>query len=163
MKKVENGNFVKMEYTGKFENGETFDSNRNGHPLEVEVGAGRVIKGFDDALIDMAVDEEKTFTLSPEEAYGERNEELEQAFARTELPEGFDPQVGQVMAVRNPQGGQIPAKVKHADDEKITVDLNHPLAGKTLTFEIQVKEINTEPSEPACEPSSCKSCGTTCS
>ncbi|MBW2173514.1 MAG: hypothetical protein JRF64_02500 [Deltaproteobacteria bacterium] len=57
----------------------------------------------------------------------------------------------------------MPAKVKHADDEKITVDLNHPLAGKTLTFEIQVKEINTEPSEPACEPSSCTSCGTTCS
>ena len=163
MKKVENGNFVKVEYTGKFENGETFDSNRNGHPLEVEVGAGRVIKGFDDALIDMAVDEEKTFTLSPEEAYGERNEELEQSFARTELPEGFDPQVGQVMALRNPQGGQIPAKVKHADDEKITVDLNHPLAGKTLTFEIKVMEINTEASEPACEPSSCTSCGTTCS
>jgi peptidylprolyl isomerase len=163
MKKAENGNFVKVEYTGKFENGETFDSNRNGHPLEVEVGAGRVIKGFDDALIGMAVDEEKTFTLSPEEAYGELNEELEQTFMRSELPEGFNPQVGQVMALRNPHGGQIPAKVKHADDEKITVDLNHPLAGKTLTFEIQVKEINTEPSAPACEPSSCTSCGTTCS
>ncbi|MBW2173515.1 MAG: FKBP-type peptidyl-prolyl cis-trans isomerase [Deltaproteobacteria bacterium] len=82
MKKAENGNFVKVEYTGKFEDGETFDSNRNGHPLEVEVGTGGVIKGFDDALIGMAVDEEKTFTLSPEEAYGERNEELEQSFMR---------------------------------------------------------------------------------
>lgn len=163
MKTVENGHFVKVEYTGTFENGETFDSNRNGHPMEVEVGAGRVIKGFEDALIGMAEKEQKTFTLPPEEAYGHRNNDLEQSFMRTELPEGFDPKVGQVLALRHPDGGQIPARVKYADDEKITVDLNHPLAGKTLTFDVQVVEINTEPSAPSCEPSACSSCGTTCS
>lgn len=163
MKTVENGHFVKVEYTGTFENGETFDSNRNGHPMEVEVGAGRVIKGFEDALIGMAEKEQKTFTLPPEEAYGHRNNDLEQSFMRTELPEGFDPKVGQVLALRHPDGGQIPARVKYADDEKITVDLNHPLAGKTLTFDVQVVEINTEPSAPSCEPSACSTCGTTCS
>jgi len=163
MKKVENGNFVKVEYTGTFENGDTFDSNRNGQPMEVQVGAGRVIKGFEDALVGMAQKEKKTFTLSPEEAYGPRNEELEQTFMRSELPEGFDPQVGQVLALRNPNGGQIPARVKHADDEKIAVDLNHPLAGKTLTFDIEVLEINTEPSQPSCTPSTCTTCGPSCS
>ncbi len=82
---------------------------------------------------------------------------------RSELPQGFDPQAGQVLALRNPRGGQFPAKVKHADEEKITVDLNHPLAGKALTFEVEVLEINDAPSPSSCTPSACGSCGSTCS
>jgi FKBP-type peptidyl-prolyl cis-trans isomerase 2 len=81
---------------------------------------------------------------------------------RSELPEGFDPQVGQVLALQNPQGGQFPAKVKHTDEEKVTVDLNHPLAGETLTFEVEVVEINDAPSPSSCMPSTCSSCGSTC-
>jgi peptidylprolyl isomerase len=163
MKKVENGHFVKVDYTGTLENGDTFDTSRGAHPIEVQIGAGGVIKGFQDELMGMAVKETKTFTLTPEEAYGQRREDLEQTFNRSELPEGFDPQVGQVLALQNPQGGQIPATVKHADEEKITVDLNHPLAGKSLTFDIEVVEINDESSQPACDPSACNSCGSTCS
>jgi peptidylprolyl isomerase len=163
MGKVENGHFVKVDYTGTLENGDVFDSSRDAHPLEVEVGAGRVIKGFEDSLLGMAEKEKKTFTLSPEEAYGNRNESLEQSIMRSELPQGFDPQAGQVLALRNPQGGQFPAKVKHADEEKITVDLNHPLAGKALIFEVEVVEINDAPSPSSCTPSACSSCGTTCS
>jgi peptidylprolyl isomerase len=163
MKKVENGHFVKVDYTGTLENGETFDSSRGGHPIEVQIGAGGVIKGFEDALMGMAEKESKTFTLSPEEAYGHRRDDMEQTFSRTELPQGFDPQVGQVLALQNPQGGQIPATVKHADDEKIMVDLNHPLAGKSLTFDIEVVEINDESSQATCDPSACSGCGSTCS
>lgn len=163
MKKVENGHFVKVDYTGTLENGETFDSSHGAQPIEVQIGAGGVIKGFEDALIGMAEKETKTFTLTPEEAYGRRREDLEQTFMRSELPEGFDPQVGQVLALRNPQGGQIPATVKLTDAEKITVDLNHPLAGETLTFDIEVVKINNEPSQPSCSPSACGSCGSTCS
>ena len=163
MKKVENGHFVKVDYTGTLENGDVFDSSRNAHPIEVEVGAGKVIKGFEEALVGMGEKEKKTFTLSPGEAYGHRNEGKEQSFMRSELPQGFDPQVGQVLALRNPQGGQIPAKVKHTDEEKITLDLNHPLAGETLTFEVEVVDINDTPSPSACEPSACSSCGSTCS
>lgn len=163
MKKVENGHFVKVDYTGTLENGETFDSSRGAQPIEVQMGAGTVIKGFEDALMGMAESETKTFTLTPEQAYGERREDLEQTFMRSELPDGFDPQVGQVLALRNPQGGQIPATVKLADAEKITVDLNHPLAGKTLTFDIEVVKINEESSQPSCSPSACSSCGSTCS
>jgi peptidylprolyl isomerase len=163
MQKVENGQFVKVNYTGTLENGDVFDSSRNAHPIEVEVGSGRVIKGFEDALLGMAITEKKTFTLSPEEAYGPRNEDLEQSFMRSELPPGFDPQVGQVLALQNPQGGHFPAKVKEADQEKVTVDLNHPLAGKTLTFEIEVLETNDEATLPSCTPETCTTCGTTCS
>jgi peptidylprolyl isomerase len=163
MRAVENGHFVKVEYTGTLENGDIFDSSNNSHPLEVEVGRGTVIKGFEDALVGMVEDEKKTFTLSPDEAYGDRNESLEQSFDRSELPEGFDPQVGQVLALRNPEGGQVPGTVKHTDDEKMTVDLNHPLAGKTLTFAIEVLEINDEASPSSCAPSACGGCGSTCS
>jgi len=163
MKKVERGHFVKLDYTGTLENGEVFDSSRNSHPIEVEVGAGRIIKGFEDALIGMVENEKKTFTLSPEEAYEHRDESLKQSFMRSELPQGLNPQVGQVLALRNPQGGRIPAKVTHVDEEKITVDLNHPLAGKTLAFEVKVLEINDTPSLSSCTPSACSSCGSTCS
>jgi peptidylprolyl isomerase len=127
------------------------------------VGAGRVIKGFEDALLGMAEKEKKTFTLSPEEAYGHRDEKMEQSFMRSELPEGFDPEVGQVLALRNSEGGQMPATVKQKDDEKVTVDLNHPLAGKDLTFEIKVLEINKEASATSCTPSACGTCSCNCS
>jgi peptidylprolyl isomerase len=163
MKTVENGHFVKVDYTGTLENGDIFDSSRDSHPIEVEVGKCRVIKGFEDALIGMAKNEKKSFTCSPDEAYGHRNESLEQTFMRSQLPQGFDPQVGQMLALRNPQGGQFPARVKQTDDEKITVDLNHPLAGKRLTFDIEVLEINDEPSPSSCTPTACSSCGSTCS
>ena len=163
MQKVKNGHFVKVDYTGTLDNGDTFDSSRDSHPIEVEVGAGRVIKGFEDALVGMAEKEKKTFTLSPDEAYGDRKENLEKSFMRSELPEGFDPQVGQILALRDSKGGQIPATVKHTDDEKVTVDLNHPLAGEKLTFEIEVLEINKEPSSSSCRPSACGSCRRTCS
>lgn len=163
MKTVENGHFVKIDYTGTLENGDTFDSSRNAQPIEVEVGAGRVIKGFEQALIGMALKEKKTFTLPPEEAYGPRDQNLEHSFMRSELPQGVDPKAGQVLTLKNPEGGQFPAMVKHADTEKITVDLNHPLAGETLTFEIEVLEINDMPSPCSCTPSSCSSCCSSCS
>ena len=162
MKKVENGHFVKVDYTGTLENGETFDSSRGSQPIEVQMGAGKVIKGFEDALMGMAENETKTFTLTPEEAYGHRREDLEQTFMRSELPDGFDPQVGQVLALENPNGGHFPATVKVADEEKITVDLNHPLAGKALTFDIEIVEINDEPSPSSCMPSPDGGCGCNC-
>jgi peptidylprolyl isomerase len=163
MKKVEKGHFVKVNYTGKLDNGDVFDTNVNTQPLEVEMGAGGIIKGFEDALLGMAEQEKKTFKLSPNEAYGERDDKLEQSFMRSALPDNFDPKLGEVVALQTPQGQPFPAKVKHTDDEKITFDLNHPLAGQSLTFEIEIMEINNESTAPACEPSSCGSCCSSCS
>ena len=135
------------------------DAKKGSLPQKVE----ELENSAEDITAKLAESETKTFTLTPEQAYGERRDDLEQTFMRSELPDGFDPQVGQVLALRNPQGGQIPATVKLADAEKITVDLNHPLAGKTLTFDIEVVKINEESSQPSCSPSACGSCGSTCS
>ncbi len=163
MKKVESGKFVKVNYTGRLQNGDVFYTTNDSRPTEVQIGAGRVIKGFEDALMGMAENEKKTFTLAPEEGYGERDETLEQRFMRTDLPDGFDPKVGDVLALRTPHGGQLPGTVKYMDAERITVDLNHPLAGQVLSFDVEIMEINDEATQPACTPSTCGSGCPTCS
>jgi peptidylprolyl isomerase len=156
MKKVETGHFVKVDYTGKLDNGEVFHSTQNAQPVEIEVGAGRLIKGFEDALVGMAQNEKKSFDLTAEEGFGPRDENMMQTFNRSDLPGDFQPKIGDVVALSTPQGGQVPAKVKEMDDEKITVDLNHPLAGQDLSFDVEIIEINEEATEqPACTPSSC--------
>ena len=155
MKKVETGHFVKVEYTGKLDNGEVFHSTQNAQPVEIEVGAGKLIKGFEDALVGMAQNEKKSFDLPAEEGFGPRDENMMQTFSRSDLPGDFQPKIGDVVALSTPQGGQVPAKVKEMDDEKITVDLNHPLAGQALSFDVEIIEINEESTEPACTPSSC--------
>ena len=157
MKTVEQGHFVKVHYTGKLANGETFDSSEGCHPLEIEIGAGKLIKGFEEALMGMAVSDKKSFTLPPEEAYGERDDTLEKVFERANLPKEFSPEVGEIVALKTEDNRQVPAKVKRVDDQQIAVDLNHPLAGETLSFDIEVVEINDEPT-----PSSCGSCGGGC-
>jgi peptidylprolyl isomerase len=162
MKKVESGHFVKVDYTGKLDNGDVFHTTENAQPVEVEVGAGKLIKGFESALIGMAQNEKKTFELTPEQCFGPRDENMVQSFNRSELPDDFKPSVGDVVALTTPQGQQVPAKVQEIDDEKITVDMNHPLAGQALSFDVEVLEINEETSEPACAPSSCGCSCTSC-
>ena len=155
MKKVENGHFVKVDYTGRLENGQVFDSSEDRGPLELEVGAGRIIKGFEEALIGMVEREEKTFAVSPEEGYGNRDESLQQSFQRSDLPGNFNPQKGEMVTLETAQGKEIPALVAETNDEAITIDLNHPLAGKLLNFEVKVVEINTQPTSPLCDPTGC--------
>jgi peptidylprolyl isomerase len=156
MKTVEQGHFVKLHYTGTFEDGEVFDSSQGCKPFEVQVGAGQVIKGFDSALLGMALKEKKTFTVTAGDAFGVRDDSLEQEFSRGDLPPGFDPQVGEVLMLENPQCGEVPGTVKEVHAEKIVVDLNHPLAGRDLTFSIEVLEIAEQPGPSAC------GCGCSC-
>lgn len=156
MKTVEKGHFVKLHYTGTFDNGEVFDTSQGCKPFEVQAGEGQVIKGFDTALMGMALNEKKTFTVKAAEAFGERDDSLKQEFSRADIPPGSDPQVGEVLMLENPQCGEIPGTVQHVDAEKVVVDLNHPLAGKDLTFSIEVLEITDQPT-----PSSC-GCGCSC-
>jgi peptidylprolyl isomerase len=146
MKKVESGSFVSVEYKGTLSNGEVFDSSRQNRPFEVEIGSGRVIKGFEEALMGMSLHEKKTFTVGPKDAYGERDESLKKSFSKEDVPPGTDPQVGQTVTLTSPQGQEIPGWISRVDDEKITVDLNHPLAGESLTFEVEVVGINSEAS-----------------
>lgn len=151
MEKVENGKFVSVDYEGRLESGEVFDSSQDGQPLEVQVGGGQIIKGFEENLVGMGLREKKTFTLNPEDAYGNRDENQLHTFSREEIPAEMDPQPGDIIGLQTQDGQQLPATIAEADEEKVVVDLNHPLAGKSLTFDIEVVNISDEPTQAAQE------------
>jgi len=139
---VKKGNKVKVDYTGTFDDGVVFDaSEKHGQPLEFEVGTGQVIKGFDDAVLGMKKGEEKKIVISAAEAYGEVRRELHKKVPRAQLPQDQEPKVGMILAVGLPNGQQFPARIVEVTKEDVTIDLNHPLAGKTLHFKIKVAEI----------------------
>ena len=147
MEKVETGLYVSVDYKGTLQNGEVFDTSQGSQPLEVKMGVGQLIEGFERELLGMSLNEKKTFTLNPDDAYGQRDESLTREFARADLPPEMEPRIGMMIALRSPDGRQMPAKITHLDDEKLSVDLNHPLAGESLTFEIEVVGINDAPTQ----------------
>ena len=152
MQKVENGVYVSVSYTGTLDNGDQFDSSEGRPPLEFKTGAGQMIKGFEAAVMGMSLNEKKVFTLSPEDAYGERDDSRTHEFPRAEIPPEITPEVGQLLALTSSEGQQIPARIAAVDDEKVTVDLNHPLAGQSLTFEVEVVGISDTPTQ---QPAGC--------
>lgn len=147
MERVENGRYISVEYTGTLDNGEVFDSSRGRQPLEVHMGAGEMIKGFEEQLLGMALNEKKVFTLSPQEAYGERNDGLMQIIPRSEVPPEMPLKIGMIVGLMTPEGRQIPARIAQFDDQQLTMDLNHPLAGESLTFEVEVVGISNTPTQ----------------
>ena len=141
---IKKGDKVKVEYTGTFEDGTVFDSSQHGdhsHPLEFEAGSGQVIKGFDDAVIGMKKGEEKEITINPEEAYGEYNDELVKALPKDQFPQDKEIKPGMTLVMKLPNGAQMPIKVKEVKEKELILDLNHPLAGKTLHFKIKLVEV----------------------
>ena len=139
---IKKGNKVKIEYTGTFDDGTVFDaSEKHGQPLEFEVGAGQVVKGFDDAVMGMTKGEEKKIVISPAEGYGEVRTDLLKKVPRKQLPQDQEPKVGMILAVGMPNGMQFPARIVAVTKDDVTIDLNHPLAGKTLHFKIKVADI----------------------
>ncbi len=156
MQKVENGLFVSVAYTGTLDNGEVFDTSEGRHPLEFQIGSGQLIKGFEDAVIGLSLNDKKEFTLQPDEAYGQRDDERVHDFPRTELPTGVDPKVGDTVSFSTPEGQQIPARLIKMDDVNLTFDLNHPLAGESLTFAVEVVGISETPTQEQ------HGCGTGC-
>ncbi|MEW6672473.1 MAG: peptidylprolyl isomerase [Thermodesulfobacteriota bacterium] len=163
MQKVENGMFVSVAYTGTLENGEVFDSSEGRLPLEFQTGAGQLIKGFEDAVMGMSLNEKKKFTLGPEEAYGLRDEKQVIAFPLSDLPAGMAPKVGDNLVFSTAEGQKIPARLVKMDDENLTFDLNHPLAGESLTFAIEVVGISDTPTQEAPGCGSDCDCGSGCS
>ena len=147
MEKVENGTYISVEYTGTLGNGQVFDSSKGRQPLEIHMGAGEMIKGFEAQLMGMALNEKKMFTLSPEDAYGPRNADMMQSIPRSEVPPDMDAQVGMIVGLITSEGNQVPARIVGLDDEQLTMDLNHPLAGESLTFEIEVVGISSTPTQ----------------
>ncbi len=163
MEKVAEGKFVKVDYEGRLDSGEVFDSSEGRQPLEVQIGGGQIIRGFEDALVGMGLREKKTFTLSPDEGYGQRDENQLHTFSRSEVPAEMNPAVGDMIGLQTPDGQQIPAVIAEADEEKVVVDLNHPLAGKSLTFDIEVIHIGDEPSPEMMHSCGGDGCGCGCS
>ncbi|MCK4444262.1 MAG: peptidylprolyl isomerase [Thermoplasmata archaeon] len=139
---VENGNKVKIEYKGTLDDGTIFDSSEaHSEPLEFEMGAGQVIPGFEDAVMGMNKGEEKIFKLQPDEAYGDHNPELIKAVPRDQMPADQEPEAGMMLITELPDGAKLPAVITEVTDETVTIDLNHPLAGKALTFEIKIVDV----------------------
>ena len=142
---VKKGDRVKIDYTGTLDDGSIFDTSKHdehSHPIEVEVGSGKLIKGFDDALIGMQEGEEKEIRLLPAEAYGKHKSELIKEIPKEQLPKEPEPKAGMALAVTLPNGAQIPAKIAEVDDQIVKIDLNHPLTDKTLNFKIKIVEIS---------------------
>lgn len=139
--KVENTNKVKIHYKGTLSDGQVFDSSEGRDPLEFQVGAKQVIPGFEEAVLGMTKGEKKTITIPSEKAYGPIRAEMVQEVPKKELPQGMEIKVGTMLMLQTPQGQQMPVKVAKVSDETVTMDLNHPLAGKDLTFEIEVVDV----------------------
>ncbi len=135
------GNKVKIHYTGTFDDGEVFDSSRDAEPLEFEVGAGQVIPGFDQAVIGMQVGEKKQVRLPEEEAYGPYNQEMVFDADPNQFDEGLIPEVGQQFQTTMEDGTPLLLRVKSVEDGKVMLDANHPMAGKTLNFDLEVIAI----------------------
>ncbi len=132
---------VKVHYTGKLTTGEVFDSSEGREPLQFTVGGGQMIKGFDEAVDGMGLNEKKTVTIPSAEAYGDHNAELIQEVPKNQLPEEMKPEVGQKLVATNEQGHETYVSVTAVTEEAITVDANHDLAGKDLVFDIELVEI----------------------
>jgi peptidylprolyl isomerase len=143
MSQAKQGDTVRVHYTGTLNDGQEFDSSRGLDPLTFTIGAGAVIQGFDDAVTGMAVGDEKRVTIPAAEAYGPRRDELTVRIPRAELPPDLELEEG--TQLRMEQGEQsVVVTVREMDDETVTLDANHPLAGESLTFDLRLVEIVPE-------------------
>lgn len=138
---AKNGDTVKVHYTGKLEDGTVFDSSEGREPLEFTVGEHEVIPGFEEAIVGMNQSESKTVKVPADAAYGPRIEEMVLKVERSRLPQDFEPQVGQQLQMRRSDGRTIIVTVNGVSESDVTLDANHPLAGKDLIFDIELVEI----------------------
>jgi peptidylprolyl isomerase len=158
---VKAGDTISVNYTGKFEDGEIFDTSEGREPLTFTVGTGQLIKGFDDAVVGMKKGDTKSITITPEDGYGEHQEELVIDMPRTNIPEDMELAIGLPVNLVDQSGNPIPAVVTEILDDVVKMDVNHPLAGKTLVFNIAIVATGLEPAPMGCGDScgGCSSCG----
>jgi peptidylprolyl isomerase len=141
MAQAKAGDIVKIHFTGKLEDGSVFGSSADSEPLEFELGSGHVIPGVEKAVEGMNVGESKTVKVPAEQGYGERREELVEEVGKDKFPEDVDPQVGQRFEVPQQQGQPVLVTVVGVSDSSVTLDANHMLAGKELTFDLELVDI----------------------
>ncbi|WP_146586284.1 FKBP-type peptidyl-prolyl cis-trans isomerase [Puniceibacterium confluentis] len=141
MTEVKTGDTVRIHYTGTLDDGTTFDSSAGRDPLEFTVGSGQIIPGLDKAMPGMNVGDKKTVAIVADEAYGQPNPEARQAVPRTEIPAEIPLELGTQLQVQTPTGQVMPVTIVEVTEAEVTLDANHPLAGKDLTFAIELVEI----------------------
>ena len=141
MTAIKQGDTVKVHYTGTIADGTVFDSSKEREPLEFTIGEGKLIPGFEKAVVGMNIGETNTVTIPSDEAYGEKKEEMIVDVQRDQIPAEIDPEVGQQLQIQQKDGGAIPVVVTAVDETSVKLDANHPLAGEDLTFKIEVVEV----------------------
>ncbi len=139
--KAKDGDTVKVHYTGKLEDGTIFDSSKDGEPIELTIGAGNMIPGFEKGVIGTERGGSKTVTVPPEEAYGSMNEELVARVKKENFPENISPVIGEQLQLKQQDGNIVNVTIKEIRGDTVTLDANHPLSGKTLIFDIELVEI----------------------
>jgi len=141
MSLVKKGSRVKILYTGKLKDGSVFETNIGDAPLEFTVGKGKVIKGFENAVMGMKVGETKTVTIKPADAYGAKDQVLIWVVPQPELPAGTAIETETEVAYNRADGTEVAGRITKIEDGQVTIDGNHPLAGRNLTFEIKIIDI----------------------
>lgn len=144
MAQAKSGNTVKVHYKGTLTDGNVFDSSFDQDPLEFEIGSGMLIKAFEDAVVDMEEGATCNIDIKAADAYGEYNDEYKIEAPKSDMPEGFDPQIGSMMQGQSEDGATHTFIIIGVDDENVQLDGNHPLAGQDLSFEIQLLEVVSE-------------------
>jgi FKBP-type peptidyl-prolyl cis-trans isomerase 2 len=139
---IKSGDKIKIEYEGSLDDGTIFDSSeKQGKPLEFTIGQNQIIPGLEKEIIGMEKEEEKQINILAKDAYGEKREELFKKIPKKQLPEGLEPKKGIVLGLQAPNGQQFPAPIIDVSEDEITIDLNHPLAGKNLNFKVKIINI----------------------
>jgi peptidylprolyl isomerase len=158
---IKAGDTISVNYTGRFEDGEVFDSSEGREPLKFTVGEGQLIAGFDKAVVGLKAGDKTTVTIAPEEGYGEHRPEMIIEVPKERVPENMEVAVGQRLHLRDPEGRPVPAEVIEITETAIRLDANHPMAGKTLTFDIEVVQTGLQPEPSHCGDGSkgCQGCG----
>ncbi|MBS3162566.1 FKBP-type peptidyl-prolyl cis-trans isomerase [Candidatus Woesearchaeota archaeon] len=138
MKTAKNGDKVKVEYTLTLDDGQVVDTSKGRDPLEFTLGEGHVIKGFNDAVVGMKVNEEKDFKVEPKDGYGEPRPDMKLKLPRQNLSKEQTPQVGMIIGMTMQDGRKAMGKIFEVTEEHLGIDLNHPLAGEVLNFHIKL-------------------------
>ncbi len=141
MQQVKQGDTVNVHYHGRLTDGSTFDSSEGREPLKFVAGQGQVIKGFDDAVMDMQTGDKKTINIPVMDAYGPRNDDMVMEYPISEFPADMNPQVGMELQMGDNSGNVFPVVIVAINGDMVMLDANHPLAGHDLTFDIELVSI----------------------
>lgn len=141
MRQAATGDTVRVHYVGTLADGTEFDSSTQGEPIEITLGGGQLIAGFESALLGMTEGDKKNVTLEPDDAYGPRHDQLVRVVGREQIPAEIDLKIGTALQTSDASGKSVRLLVVELDEKTVTLDANHPLAGKSLTFGLELVEF----------------------